>query len=280
MEKRIALSGQISGTAHIRTQDGQTALCLHMQRALPPSCTAYLLCGTVLMPMPLNGVAGSVQGELSPDALLVAAGETLLCSGGFAGRAQLFEKARRDMRLICFSTADQAQTAAANTPTAKEEAQKSPPPVSDDVEPCTPQAKEETQAPPVQSGQDAPIKSAPVFDSTIEGGSAALMDILKKAQSLFGPLKQAQSAPPSEAPPPFCPFPNAFAGAVWKKVPYPGSSRCYLEGTLQNAEGRFILHAIAGEYAPVPPVPGFNRFLRSADGHGYWLRMRKLFPKN
>ena len=113
-----------------------------------------------------------------------------------------------------------------------------------------------------------------------------LTDILERAQALFGPLREAaQAAPqpssevPVEAPPepPYCPFPDFYPDAHWRKVPYPGARRCYLEGRAQSESGRsLLLHGIPGEYSPVPPVPGFKRFLRGRDGCGYWIRIRKM----
>lgn len=112
-----------------------------------------------------------------------------------------------------------------------------------------------------------------------EGASQALIDILAQARKLFGPLEeggteeQAETVAAAEAL--FDPFPGVFPGAEWRRVPYPGTGRHYLEGHWRRGAQRYVLHALPGEYAPVPPVRGFNRFLRARDGSGYWIRVRR-----
>jgi hypothetical protein len=115
------------------------------------------------------------------------------------------------------------------------------------------------------------------------GNSEALKEILEKAQLLFGPLaQQTGMSAPQEAPAAenqsdvINPFPDAFPSVHWRRVSYPGTSRYYLEGETQDRTGKYLLHAIPGEYAPVPPVHGFRRFLRATDGRGYWIRIRKV----
>ncbi|MEL7610459.1 MAG: hypothetical protein AAGU74_13285, partial [Bacillota bacterium] len=73
------------------------------------------------------------------------------------------------------------------------------------------------------------------------------------------------------------PFPEAFPQSNWVRIRYPGTTRYYLEGEVVNENGRFTIHALPGEYAPVPPnkSKGFTRFLRASDGSGYWLRIRR-----
>ena len=108
----------------------------------------------------------------------------------------------------------------------------------------------------------------------------ALDEILKKADELFRPL-DAQFAPLPDKPAAenavYNPFPAAFPASRWKKVNYPGTDRFYLEGEMEQNGVRFLLHALPGEYAPVPPMRrrGFTRFFRAADGNGYWVRMQR-----
>ncbi len=279
MEKRIALTGQYSGTAHLRAQTDPntgsecTALRLIMRQALPKGCSAYLLSGTKLVRLPINGVAGSVEGTIMPDALLVAAGEELLSFGGFAGDRRRLERALEQMRIQALNESS-LKTPSAQSPQSKNaEVQKASP--QKNVAPadsvCNAPAKAQETAGKSSKGEVPP---SPLFSAS--GESTALFDILQKAQMLFGPLHQMHSEPPTPPPKPLCPFPDAFPNTQWKKISYPGTTRCYLEATVQNEKGRFLLHAIPGEYAPVPPVPDFKRFLRSEDGAGYWLRIRKI----
>ncbi|MCE5234812.1 MAG: hypothetical protein LLF87_01990 [Eubacteriales bacterium] len=108
----------------------------------------------------------------------------------------------------------------------------------------------------------------------------ALDEILKKADELFRPL-DAQFALGADAPAAenavYNPFPDAFPASRWKKVNYPGTSRFYLEGETEQNGVKLLLHALPGEYAPVPPMRrrGFTRFLRAADGSGYWVRVQR-----
>jgi hypothetical protein len=73
------------------------------------------------------------------------------------------------------------------------------------------------------------------------------------------------------------PFPETFPNSKWRKVTYPGTNRYYLEGEATGPNGRFQIAALPGEYSAVPPqrAKGFDRFIRAADGCGYWLRLMK-----
>lgn len=110
--------------------------------------------------------------------------------------------------------------------------------------------------------------------------SRVLDEIRKKADELFRPL-DAQFAQSAAAPAPenavYNPFPDAYPAAHWKKVNYPGTNRFYLEGEMEQNGVKLVLHALPGEYAPVPPMRrrGFTRFLRTADGSGYWVRVQR-----
>lgn len=289
MEKIFALHGRFNGTARVCAEDGHTALRLSADQSLPAGCTAYLLCGGKLWALPVNGAAGSVQGELSPEALLVAAGEKILCSGGFAGKRKEQEKYELELRLI-------AQ--ASPCPLAGYPPGGDPPPLTETPsDPASPgeKAKAQTGASAAESIKaEAPPRQGPRPEGPRQANRPPaqpafppiLTDILERAQALFGPLREAaQVAPqpssevPVEAPPepPYCPFPDFYPDAHWRKVPYPGARRCYLEGRAQSESGRsLLLHGIPGEYSPVPPVPGFKRFLRDRDGCGYWIRIRKM----
>lgn len=318
MEKRIALSGAYSATAHIYADSRGIRLRLLSRRPLPRPCTACLCfaqggklrCFPVEDGegfLPFSPDTGPAPASL-PDALLLAGrGGTLLASGGFAGRREALEKARLQMRMELARQEAQAQRGAAShrgeaPPSpgqdargsvaegegrrgegALEEGRSPTPAVARGA-----QAFAKTPAPgQSRNGVGARRPGAPRAaaqaasrNGSTAGGPAspALLRILEQAQTLFGPLQQQQAAaapPTAPAEAPFIPFPQAYPGLEWKKVPYPGTSRCYLEAHLHNREGRFLLHAIAGDYAPVPPVPDFKRFLRGADGNGYWLRVRR-----
>ena len=146
----------------------------------------------------------------------------------------------------------------------------------------------------------------------IEGRSAVLSDILRQAQLLFGPQNEAPPSVPkddeSAAPKQsvqnspqrtntvserqqsgavpnglkqeqsvFNPFPAAFPRSVWTRATFPGTNRYYLEGLAMKDGRRLVIHAIPGEYSPAAPRrSGFNKFMRSTDGAGYWLRIRRV----
>ena len=103
--------------------------------------------------------------------------------------------------------------------------------------------------------------------------SAALLEILQKAAELFPP------EPPRPAPPPeddcavVNPFPEAFPFSRWRRVEYPGTDRCYLEGEARHRGVDYLIHALPGDRRS--PPPGYTRFLRSRDGSGFWVRVRR-----
>ena len=110
--------------------------------------------------------------------------------------------------------------------------------------------------------------------------SRALDEILKKADELFRPLDvqlAANNPQPAAENTVYNPFPDAFPASRWKKVNYPGTNRFYLEGEMEQNGIRMVLHALPGEYAPVPPMRrrGFTRFFRAMHGNGYWVRVQK-----
>lgn len=73
------------------------------------------------------------------------------------------------------------------------------------------------------------------------------------------------------------PFPDAYPRSNWKRKFYPGTNRFYLEGEALKDNMRLLIHALPGEYSPVPPMRnrGFTKFMRSTDGSGYWLRIQR-----
>ncbi|MEG1559625.1 MAG: hypothetical protein RR398_02000 [Clostridia bacterium] len=72
------------------------------------------------------------------------------------------------------------------------------------------------------------------------------------------------------------PFPDAFPTSSWKKVRYQGTNRHYLEGHAKVGQVNVIIHGIPGElHDGSSSHKGFNSFMRSTDGIGYWLRIRQ-----
>ena len=126
------------------------------------------------------------------------------------------------------------------------------------------------QWPPVQPPTQAqPTQAQPIQ----RPNSAALLEILQKAAELF-PLEQPQPAP---TPPPndtvLNPFPQAFPFSRWRRVEYPGTDRCYLEGEARHKGVDYVIHALPGDRRS--PPPGYTRFLRARDGSGFWVRVRR-----
>lgn len=145
---------------------------------------------------------------------------------------------------------------------------------------------------PEQRGHKSPIESAHNETGNRQSGeSPVLNEILKRADILFHtpvqpakagnnkrdiPRRVAASGVREEVPV-YNPFPDAFPRSVWKRVLYPGTSRYYLEGEVVKDGARYMVHALPGEYgAAMQRGNGFSRFMRSADGTGYWLRIRRI----
>lgn len=130
------------------------------------------------------------------------------------------------------------------------------------------QAASPADAPPEQPSQAEPAPS--------RQQSPALLDILQRAQALFAP-QESQAAPASSqtpAPKPISnPFPRAFPQSAWKRMEYPGRPGHYLVGEGMGRGGAYTVYALPGAYSPVSRQPGFGRFLRAADGSGYWIRI-------
>lgn len=143
-----------------------------------------------------------------------------------------------------------------------------------------------------QRGRKNPIESTHNENGDRQSGeSPVLNEILKRADILFHtpvqpakagnnkrdiPRRVAASGVREEVPV-YNPFPDAFPRSVWKRVLYPGTSRYYLEGEVVKDGARYMVHALPGEYgAAMQRGNGFSRFMRSADGTGYWLRIRRI----
>ncbi len=126
------------------------------------------------------------------------------------------------------------------------------------------------QSPPVQPPTQAqPTQAQPIQ----RPNSAALLEILQKAAELFPP-EQPQPAPtPPQNDTVLNPFPQAFPFSRWRRVEYPGTDRCYLEGEARHKGIDYLIHALPGDRRS--PPPGYNRFLRARDGSGFWVRVRK-----
>ena len=165
----------------------------------------------------------------------------------------------------------------------------------DNVRPANVRANMTHQTPaphPDPRGPRGPIESAHTETSNRQSGeSPVLNDILKRADILFHtpvqtektglnkkdiPRRVAASGIREEVPV-YNPFPDAFPRSVWKRVLYPGTSRYYLEGEVVKDGARYLIHALPGEYgAAMQRGNGFSRFMRAADGTGYWLRIRRI----
>lgn len=145
---------------------------------------------------------------------------------------------------------------------------------------------------PDQMGHKGPIESSHNETGNGRSGeSSVLNEILKRADVLFHtpvqpaktgnnkreiPRRVAASGVREEVPV-YNPFPDAFPRSVWKRVLYPGTSRYYLEGEVVKDGARYMVHALPGEYgAAMQRGNGFSRFMRAADGTGYWLRIRRI----
>ena len=120
---------------------------------------------------------------------------------------------------------------------------------------------------PSPSPQNQPPPPAP------RSSSAALLEILQKAAELFPP-EQPQPAPtPPRDDTVLNPFPQAFPFSRWRRVEYPGTDRCYLEGEARHKGIDYLIHALPGDRRS--PPPGYTRFLRARDGSGFWVRVRR-----
>lgn len=121
-----------------------------------------------------------------------------------------------------------------------------------------------------KSGPDAP-SSVQTQQPAPRQNSAVLLDILQKAAELF-PAGE-QPAPPPSQDAVLNPFPGEFPFSRWRRVEYPGTDRCYLEGEVRHRGADYVIHALPGDRRSCPP--GYTRYLRARDGSGFWVRIRK-----
>ena len=266
----MTLSGKTRAVLKLRHENGKTELYLQGKGA-GRALSAFVIDRTGKGDIVTLDEHG--RGTLSCGgvrAVLLAEGGQVLAGGGFAGDSVAERQASEAFRLRLATKSTASVRPQPVTQQPREEAQ----PV--------PQQPQQAWQPPVFSAPEPP--PWPGTDRTQAAaapGSDALKEILEKAQLLFGPLAQqtgaTQPAPSAQENTTeiLNPFPDAFPGVSWRRVVYPGTSRYYLEGESQDRGGRYVLHAIPGEYAPIPPVQGFRRFLRACDGRGYWIRIRK-----
>ena len=104
--------------------------------------------------------------------------------------------------------------------------------------------------------------------------SDALLQILQKAAELFPPEQAAPRPQPSPDNNAIVnPFPKAFPFSRWRRVEYPGTDSCYLEGEARCRGADYVIHALPGDRRP--PPQGYTRFLRARDGSGFWVRIRR-----
>ncbi|MEG1894248.1 MAG: hypothetical protein RR232_07105 [Clostridia bacterium] len=269
-ERLIAFKNGFAGKASLRTSADQTEVEL-LLRGGERVEYAHLYNSAAHISVPIYGARGNAAQHFEADAVILEFGGEAVAWGGFAGDVRRVENAKRDIRIAAQKRRDAAG-------------------VSDNK-----------SAPPKQDAQaDNTIKQVSAAQSTKAQNSAkhtspqgakqqssdALISILKKAEELFGPLQGANQAAGGQANPERqmvrqtdtdSLFPGTFPAARWKRVEYPGTGRYYLEGEMEHGGVRYMLHALPGEYSPVSPNArgGFNRFIRAADGSGYWVRVRR-----
>lgn len=293
MEKLIILTGDIVGTMRVHTEKQGTNVEIALRKGSQGSYTAYLVNGLgALCPVTLDAaLKGGVERPFDVHAVLLVSSfgprVEFLAEGGFVGRQKLLEQAKRDVRIL---RAEVPAKEKAATPAIRTEPA---PPLAYRVESAAEAVNEQTRlaakeyagivrAGEAQGREGGKNAETAAFRAQQEErqNSRALEEILKKADVLFRPLDEqlkADAYRPAPENAVYNPFPDAFPAARWKKVNYPGTSRFYLEGEMEQNGSQMLLHALPGEYAPVPPMRrrGFTRFLRAADGNGYWVRMQR-----
>ena len=245
--KTIALMGQGKALLRLAGQENRLTWVLSPPA---PAGTLYLVGpGGQVLSASLDA-DGQGEGDASffPAAALVYDGQAFLLAGGFAGRAALLEGAKVSVRLLAGAAPRPAQTAGS---------------------PREEEAPGDTFCPPRPA---PPPEAAPPQESP-RNQSDALVEILQKAQELFH--TEPASAPSSQSGPETIPnpFPRTFPQSRWQRVAYPGAAGHYLTGEGTNRGGSYFVYALPGEYAPVSSRPGFDRFVRAADGSGYWVRI-------
>lgn len=211
-------------------------------------------------------------------------------TGGFAGRKALESRALSEIRMRA-SAARPVQTVEPKSgapaphtvePKKTNSAAKTKEPESSGPAPQCSEPKKTNPAPqPDEQKRNDPVQQKPRAEEMCRR-SAALCEILEKAQELFAPLGEQQQAAErepqrqEEGDTVLNPFPQAFPFSRWRRVTYPGTDSCYLEGeTLRNGVA-YSIYALPGEYRSRPRAKGFDKFLRSRDGSGYWIRLTRI----
>lgn len=302
MEKLIILTGSLMGTMRVRTEKQGTFVEIALRKGSAGAYTVYLVDGRgALCEIRLDAsLKGGASRPFDAHAALVAAdtsrGTEFAAEGGFIGRSVLLEQAKRDVRILSGASAPRkaeerpvslvqkavAQENAAQEPNARQARIYSAGSAADAIGEQARLTREYAGAAraPTAPGREGREEGNAFRPPQGAEGPRALDEILKKADELFRPL-DAQFALGADAPADenavYNPFPDAFPASHWKKVNYPGTSRFYLEGETEQNGVKLLLHALPGEYAPVPPMRrrGFTRFLRAADGSGYWVRVQR-----
>lgn len=130
---------------------------------------------------------------------------------------------------------------------------------------------------PKQTQQAQPPRQQTPTQPDPQPKSAALLEILQKAAELFPPEQPLWVQPPAQPERNDAvvnPFPEAFPFSRWRRVEYPGTDRCYLEGEARHRGVDYVIHALPGDRRHGGP-PGYTRFLRARDGSGFWVRVRR-----
>jgi hypothetical protein len=300
MEKLFILTGNLVGTMRVRTEKQGTFIEILLRRAAEGTFTVYLVDGrSVLCEVKLDArLRGSVSRPFDVHAVLLVAEKPqeteFMAEGGFIGRTQLKEQAKRDVRILRSAAPVKTQERPVEV-----KPELSVVPRMEEVKKPLPEKMEITESYVVEA--ESPVQNTvgtqpklygagnaaeaikgetgAVIEYAIHAGDArkeeenapgsafrapegtqsarALDEILKKADELFRPLDQQFKGEAIEPPPEnavYNPFPDAFPASHWKKVNYPGTSRFYLEGEMEKNGMKFALHALPGEYSPVAPM--------------------------
>ena len=255
-----------------------------------------------------DGARGRGALPCPPLGALVYDGKAFPMAGGFAGEAATLERAKTAIRLSALGAEGELAKEAPppaepvppeEAPAPKQDAggEEAPSPAEDAAPAGGPAPAK--GAPPGEgpAGDASPseaegqeqediIKERPPAAPAAQQGqpqSQALLEILARAQALFGPGGGGAPAPETEPPPAHPgpreignPFPRTFPRSRWQRVEYPGRPGYYLQGEGQGRGGPYRVFALPGAWSPVSPQPGFGRFLQGADGCGYWVRLQRL----
>lgn len=105
-------------------------------------------------------------------------------------------------------------------------------------------------------------------------GSAVTEEILARAKGLFAPLKDGETheepvEPPAEIRAVPNPFPRSYPNSYWQQT----EGQTHITGTAQTMRGRILLRAMPGRRGRRPM--GYERFLISSDGRGYWVHEQR-----